>query len=109
MCLYIDKAWRHRADAVHRARWARVRHLLMSDRHRQRCNADDGAHRVWPNAIAWAADGRAAHGRQSCRPADTLYVQSSPGIECAVRNHHGDEDAIHRPRVTTRLLAALSI
>ena len=34
----------HRADQVDRTGRARVRHLLLPDRHRQRGDADDGAH-----------------------------------------------------------------
>ena len=77
-------------------RWASVRYLLRSDRHRQRRDADDRALDRRADAAARPDDGRAAHGREPCRPAGAVHVQSAAGVERAVRHHHGDEDAVHR-------------
>ena len=65
--LHLDQARGDRADQIDRARWPRVRHLLRSDRHRQRGDADDGALDQRADAAVRPDGGRAAHGREPCR------------------------------------------
>ena len=69
------------------------------DRHRQRGNAADAPIGERPDAAVRPDGGRAAHGREPCRPADSVHVQPAAGIQRAVRHHHGDEDAVHRSRI----------
>ena len=44
--------------------------------------------------------GRAADGRGPCRPAGGVHGEPAAGIERAVRDDHGDEDAVYRTGVT---------
>ena len=54
-----------------------------------------------PDAAARPDDGRAAHGREPCRPAGSVHVQPAAGIQRAVRHNHGNENAVHRPGLET--------
>ena len=56
--LHLDQARGDRPDQVDRARRPPVRHLLRSDRHRQRGDADDGALDRRADAAARPDDGR---------------------------------------------------
>ena len=77
-----------------------IRHLLRPDRHRQCGDTDDGALHQRANAALRPNGRRGADGRQSCRAAGGVHGQSAARVEHPVRDDHGDQDAVHRARLT---------
>ena len=52
-----------------------------------------------PDAAERPDDGRAADGRGPCRQAGGVHGEPAAGIERPVRDHHGHQDALDRPRL----------
>ena len=97
--LHSDQACGHRPDQVHLARLPEVRYRLRSDRHRQCRDGNDRAHEKRRGAGERFDGDRAAHGRGARRQRRALHGEPAAGRERAVHDHHGDENAVRRPRL----------
>ena len=83
-------------------RRTRLRHRLRADRHRQRC---DRHGRAMVGAGVLQASGRSSASRRSM--SSTWRALSSTWRRChsiqrSVHDGHGDEDAVHRPRLRSQ-------
>ena len=88
----------------HRARRPQIRHRLRPDRHRQRRDADDRPHGAGEGVLQ--PNGTMMHeprmaGRR-CRQGGRLHGEPAAGIERAVHDGDGDQDAVRRTRIGRR-------
>ena len=95
-----DEARDHGPHEVDVARRPRVRHRLRADRHRQRRHRDDRADARPASSRPTARRARADDGRRPRRASGRLHGDAAARRERAVHDGDGDEDAVHRPRLS---------
>ena len=97
--LHIHQACGDRNDARHRARRTQVQHSVQPNRHRQCRDADDSADAPGRPTGAWRDPGRADDERSARGGRNRVHRQPAAGCQRPVHERHGDQDAVHRPRL----------
>jgi hypothetical protein len=97
--LYRHQARHHRAHQVDVARRTEIQYRVRADRHRQRRHGHDGVVRRRGFAGQRSDRGGTAPGRRARRAGGGVHGEPAARRERTVHDGHGDEDAVHWPRI----------
>jgi NAD(P)-dependent dehydrogenase (short-subunit alcohol dehydrogenase family) len=98
--LYLDQARHYRPHQIDIAGLQKRQYRLRSDRYRQCRDADDAGDAEGRAAGQWRTRGGAGDGCGTCRRGGAADGLAAARHQRTVHDHHGDLDAVYRPRLS---------